>query len=444
MDKFWIKYLPKSLRAKIEGRDYLQNVVTNTGWQLAEKVSRVAVGLIVGVWLARYLGPDQFGIFNYALAFAALFSPFASLGLEDIVVRNIVRDPSRKDETLGTAFLLSLTGGVASFVIACIAIWGLRSDDPLSQVLVAIIAAGAIFQSFDVIETWFHSQVQAKYSVFARSAAFFSCSVIKVALIVTGQPLVTFAWVAFFEVILGASGLIIAYLSQRKKLWDWRFSGKNAVSLLKDSWPLLFSGIVIIIYMRIDQVMLGEIVGTEEVGIYSVAVRLAEVWMFIPMAIFWSVYPAIIEAGRTSETLMFDRMQQLYNLMVLLAYAAAIPMTLLSHWLVGTLFGEAYVRAGLMLVFLVWANVFTSLDIARSAYLSSMNWTKIHFVTVLLGAVLNIGLNIFLIPRFGGNGAAFASLFSYWFAAHGSCFLFKPLFKTGNMMTRALLFPKIW
>jgi len=196
--------------------------------------------------------------------------------------------------------------------------------------------------------------------------------------------------------------------------------------------------------MRIDQVMLGEMVGNEEVGIYSVAVRLAEVWMFIPMAIFWSVFPAVVEARVSDEALLYERLQKLYNLMTLTAYIVAVPMTLLGGWLVDTLFGEAYTRAGLMLVVLIWANIFANLEIARSAFLSSMNWTRLHFVTVFLGCLVNIALNLLFIPRYGGLGAAVASLVAYWFAAHGTCFLFRPLFRTGAMLTRAMLYPKIW
>jgi len=444
MNQRWIRYLPTFLRDKLEGRAYLQNVVINTGWQFADKVVRMGVGLAVGVWMARYLGPEQFGIFSYALALVALIAPIASLGLEDFVVRNIVREPECRDETLGTAFLLSLVGGIVSFGVAVGTILFLRPDDTLSHWLVGIIAAGAIFQSCYVLEYWFNSQVQAKFIILARNPVFLFCSLLKILLIVTKQPLIAFAWVALLEVATGALGLTIAYSSHRKRVWNWRFKPGVAKGLLKDSWPHLLSGVVAIVYLRIDQVMLGELMGSEEVGIYSVAVRLAEVWMFIPMAIFWSVFPAIIESRSTSEPLMFERLQKFYNLMVFLAYAVALPVTFLADWLVGTLFGEAYIRAGMMLILLSWANVFSSLDIARNSFLTSMNWTRLYFVTVLLGAVLNIALNYFLIPRFGGNGAAIASLLAYWFAAHGSCFLFRPLYKTGMMMTKALLFPKIW
>jgi O-antigen/teichoic acid export membrane protein len=444
MNQFWTKYLPAFLRAKIEGRAYLQNVISNTGWQFADNIVRMVVGLFVGVWVARYLGPEQFGLFNYALAFVSISASFASLGLEDIVIRDIVREPDCKDETLGTAFMLMLTGGAIAFLAAIGFILLLRPADSLSHWLVGIIAIGTFFQAFTVIDFWFHSQVQAKYLVLAKNATFLVCSLLKIVLIVAGASLLAFAWVYLLELIIGSAGRVIAYRCRGYRLFDWQASLTKAGNLLKSSWPLLFSGIVITVYLRIDQVMLGEMAGTEEVGIYSVAVRLAEIWMFIPMAIFLSVFPAIVEARATSEDLMFGRLQQLYNLMAFLAYAIAIPMTLLANWLVFTLYGEAFSRAGAMLALLIWANMFIYLEIARSAFLSSMNWTKLHFATVLLGGLVNVALNLLLIPGLGGYGAVIASIIAYWFVAHGTCFLFKPLFQTGRMLTKAIFYPKIW
>ena len=198
------------------------------------------------------------------------------------------------------------------------------------------------------------------------------------------------------------------------------------------------------IYMRIDQVMLGEMLGNEEVGIYSAAVRLAEVWLFIPQIIFSSVFPSIVEAKAKSEELFYERLQKLYNVMVLVNYLLLVPVTIMAKPLVVATFGVAYARAGLMLAVLVWGNMFSSLELARSSFLTTMNWTRINFATIFLGAVLNVILNYLLIPHYGGMGAAFASCIAYWFAAHGACFLYKPLFKTGHMLTKAMLFPKVW
>ena len=444
MNQAWIKYLPASLQKKVEGRDYLQNVINNTGWQFADNILRMGVGLVIGVWVARYLGPEQYGLLSYALAFGALFLPLTSVGLEEIVVRNIVRDPLSKDETLGTAFVLKLIGGSVAFVVPTALVLVLRPTDDLSQWLVWIIVLGNLFQAFNVIESWFNSQIQAKYIAFARSAAFITCSGIKIALILTGASLITFAVVATLEVGLGSLGLVIAYRSQSCSLLNWRATVKRARSLLHDSWPLLFSMVAITIYQRIDQIMLMEMVGSEEVGIYSVAVRLTEVWIFIPTVLFWSVFPSILEAKKISDELFYDRLQKFYNLMALISYAIAVPMTILSPWLVDTLFGEVYAGAVIMLATLVWANLFWNLEMARCAFLTSMNWNRFYFLTVFLACLLNIALNYFLIPRYGGMGAVVASIFAYWFAAHGSCFMSKKMYKTGFMLSKAIIYPKPW
>jgi O-antigen/teichoic acid export membrane protein len=440
----WTRFLPASVRAKIEGRDYLLNVIRNSGWLFADNVVRMGVGLFVGVWVARYLGPEQYGLFSYALAFVALFSSFALLGLDDIVIRNIVRDPDSKDLTLGTCFVLKLVGGTITFLVVMGVIAVLRPADGTVHWLVGVVAAGTVFQAFSTIEHWFYSQVQSKYIVWAKSAVFITCSAVKVFLIAIKAPLIAFAWVGLSEVVAGSAGLVIAYKAKGNLLEKWRSSFDKARELLRDSWPLLFSSLVMMIYMRIDQVMLGEMLGNEEVGIYSAAVRLAEVWFFIPQIIFSSVFPSIVEAKGKSDELFYGRLQKLYNTMALVNYAVAVPVTILAKPLVIATFGAAYANAGLMLAVLVWANMFSSLELARSSFLTTMNWTRINFITIFLGAVINIVLNYLLIPRYGGMGAAVASCISYWFAAHGACFVYRPLFRTGYMLTRAMVYPKIW
>ena len=387
MKSAWTRLLPESVRAKIEGRDYLHNVIRNTGWLFADNIVRMGVGLFVGVWVARYLGPEKYGLFSFALAFVVLFSPIASLGLDDIVVRDIVHDPDSKDDTLGTGFVLKFTGGLVSCIAAIATIFVLRPTDNLSHWLVGIIAAGSIFQSFFIIDCWFNSQIQSKYAVYARSGAFLICSVLRIVLIMTGASLLAFALAGTIEVVIGGLGLVIAYRLRGRGFKEWRSSLKRAKALLKDSWPLAFSIISIVIYQRIDQVMLQEMVGSREVGIYSVAVRLVDVWAFVPSAIYWSVYPSILEAKQASDALFYERLQRFYNLIALLSYAIAVPTTLLAQWLVPALFGKPYADAWPMLIVLIWANLFTSLEIARTAFLNAMNWNRIYFVMIFAGGI---------------------------------------------------------
>jgi O-antigen/teichoic acid export membrane protein len=444
MNQSWIRLLPDFIRAKIEGRHYLQNVISNTGWLFFDNVLRMGVGLFVGVWIARYLGPNQYGQLSFAMAFVMLFSSLAALGLDSIAVRNIVRDPSARDEILGTTFFLRLIGGAAAFGITIVAIFILRPAEPLTRWMVGIIAAGMIFQAFDTIDYWFQSQVKSKYTVISKNVAFLLISIVKIILIVVKAPLIAFAWTGLVEIVIGSLGLIVAYRINEHHLRAWRASLVVVKELLRDSWPLIFSGIVTMIYLRIDQVMLGEMVGNEEVGIYSAAVRLAEVWYFIPAVIYSSVYPSIVEARSISDELFYDRLQKLYNIMAFSGYLIALPMTFAAGWAVNLLFGVSFTRAGSMLAVLIWAGLFVNLGMARSIFLMSMNWTKVHFVTVFMGCLINVVLNLILIPRYGGMGAVIASCIAYWFAAHGACFVYKPLFKTGYMLTKAMICPRIW
>lgn len=444
MTPSWLRLLPEVLRKRIESRDYLQNVLGNMGWLFADRIVRMGMGLLVGVWVARYLGPERLGILSYALAFVSLFSSIASMGLENVAVRDLVNDPSRKDDVLGTVFSLKVLGGAMAFSLAICTIIIVRKEDTLTHWLVGIIAAGLFFQALDAIDLWFQSQVISKYTVFAKSAGFIVISLAKIALILMKASLVYFAVAGLCEIIIGSFGLIVVYRRYGGSLAKWRFDYSTASRILADSWPLILSGVASMLYLRIDQIMLGNMIGNKEVGIYSVAVQITEVWYFIPMIIYSSVFPAIVEAREISGPLFYDRLQKLYNYMALAAYGIALPVCIFSGVIVQTLFGHSYERSSEMLSVLIWSLLFTNLGVARSAFLMSMNWTRIHFYTVALGCIINILLNIILIPKYRGMGAVISSCVAYWFAAHGSCFTYKPLMKTGHMLSKAIAYPKIW
>jgi O-antigen/teichoic acid export membrane protein len=440
----WIDYLPAFIRAKLEGRHALQNVIGNTGWLFADNILRMAIGLLVSVWVTRYLGPERYGQLSYAIAFVTLFSSIALLGLDGIVIRNLIRTPERSNEILGTAFLLKLAGGTISTVLVLVSVTVLRADDPATRLLVAITALGLIFQAAGTFDYWFQSQLQSKYAALARSSSFLIIAAVKIVLITSHASLVAFAWAGTADIILGAFGLTAAYRTTGHRLDAWRVRLPMARELLKDSWPLILTDLVIMIYMRIDKIIIGELSGNTELGIYSVAALIAEALYFIPLSIASSCFPGIVQAREESETLFHEKLQRFYQLMAFAGYAVAIPMTFIAGWLVPLLFGATYARAGTMLIGLAWTSLFINLSFARSHYLTTMNWTRLHFITDLLGCIANIALNLVLVPRYGGMGAVIASAVSYWLAVHGSCFLFRPLIPTGVMLTRALCQPKPW
>ncbi|KAB7892662.1 flippase [Poseidonibacter ostreae] len=410
----------------------------NTSWLFGEKILRMVVGLFVGVWVARYLGPEQFGLFSYAQSFVGLFTAIATLGLDGIVVRELVKNESRTDELIGTAFWLKVIGAIVVLLILAIAI-NFTSNDIYTNALVFIIASATIFQSFNVVDLYFQSKVLSKYVVYTNVFSLLLTSIVKVILILNEAPLIAFAWVILFDSFILACGFIYFYIKNNSefKIQNLKFKREMAVSLLKDSWPLILSGIVISIYMKIDQVMIKEMMNTEAVGQYAAAVRISELWYFIPMVIASSLFPAILNAKKQSKELYYSRLQKLYDMMVWMAIAIALPMTFLSDWVVEVLYGEQYNQSGPVLMIHIWTAVFVFLGVAFGRFLTAENLTKKSFYRTLLGAALNIILNYILIPTHGINGAAVATLLAQITANYIYDFFDKDLHQQLKMKTKS-------
>lgn len=288
--------VPAFVRRRIAHRPNLVKIVDNMGWLFFDKVLRMGVGLLVGVWVARHLGPEKFGLLSFASAFVGMFGAVAGLGLQNIVVRDIVRDPSSKEETLGTAAALQFIGGLIAYGLIIGTIFWLRSEDSLAKALVAILGSMVLLKASEVVVYWFESQVMSKYIVWVENATFLVFAVIKIGFLLNNAPLIAFAWIATAEALVVA--LLLGVMSKLRgpRLQHMHITMLRAMSLLKDSWPLLLSGIAITLNMKIDQVMLGFMADDIEVGVYSAAVRISEVWYFTIGVILASVFPYLAKS----------------------------------------------------------------------------------------------------------------------------------------------------
>lgn len=431
--------LPEFVQRKLAASHGLRRIARNTAWQLADRLLRMGIGLVVAILTARHLGPAQFGELALAVTAAALLSAFTALGIDAVIVRNIVRDADARFAILGTSLTLRLlTGSLGAVGLSLAAGW--LPDD---GALVPIIAPILILHSFDVIDLWFQSQVQIGWVVAARLASFLAAAVGKLLLIVHQAPVAAFAWAHLGEACLTAAALAVAYRCAGQRLRDWRFDPIVARSLLRDAGPLLLSSVFAALYMRMDQFFLAWFSTAHELGVYCVAVRFAEVWYVIPAALASSTYPSVVAALGASPELLHRRMQRLYDVVSLICYAIAIPVTVVAPWVIALLYGERFAGAGPALMILIWTLHFTGLGMARSSYLTARNLLGLHTLTVLSACLVNLALNVLLIPAWGAVGAAFASVIAYAFATLGACFLFKPLRPTGWMIGRALLLPRI-
>jgi PST family polysaccharide transporter len=412
-----IRILPGFVQRRIAGRPNLIKVLDNIGWLFFDKILRMGVGLIVGVWVARYLGPEQFGLFNYSVAFVGLFGVVAGLGLQSIVVRDIVRNPLGKAETIGSAAALQFVSGLIAYGLTLITIFWLRPDDAIAKAIVAILGSVMMVKVSDVAVYWFEAQVQSKFIVWVQNSVFLIFASLKVFFILQNASIFSFVWVAMAEAVIVAVLMLVMLGLHGPHFRELRVSISRVKILLIDSWPLFLSGIAVTVYMKIDQIMIGQILNDQAVGIYSAAVRISELWYFIPMAIVTSVFPSILEAKKLSEDIYYKRLQRLYDLMVWLSLCVAVPMTFLSSWLVTSFFGEAYEAAGAVLAVHIWSAVFVFLGVASEKWFLAENRQALSLQRAVLGALVNVVLNVVLIPRYEILGAAYATVIAQLFTA---------------------------
>ena len=441
MNAAWLKYLPGILRNRLEGRHSLQQAVGNSGWLLLDRVVRSGVTFVIIIWLARYLGPQQFGIFNYVLAIVAISSAMATFGLEDIVVRELVHSPSERNEILGTAFVIKLLGGGIAFITAITVIRWLRPNEAIMLWLVGIAAAGTFFLALDVIDYWFRSAVQSKYTVIARVTSAVILNLSKVGLIVFKAPLSAFIVATFAEAALSGVLLVVMYRARVGRVFAWNATRARAVSLLKSSWPLFFSVMVVMIYMKIDQVMIGEMLGVQEVGIYSAAVRLVEMWYIVPAILAMSFFPSMYKLKFDNPQRYLQRIQLFLDSMVVVSVGAGVLILLVAEQLVVLIYGSEYQGAVGVLQIYIWSSVFVFLMIATSSYLIAENKTIFLLFRNVLGMLVNVTLNWLLIPVYGIKGSAFATFIAYLFTAYLSSCLYKGMWSLFIMETKALFLP---
>ncbi len=394
----------------------------NTSWLMGEKILRMTVGLFVGVWVARYLGPEQFGLFSYAQSFVGLFAIISSFGLDSIVVRELVKDEARKDELLGTSFVLKVVGALLTLIVLGIAV-NFTSNDSYTNRLVFIIASATVFQSFNVIDLYFQSRVLSKYVVYANIFCLFISSIIKIMLILNEAPLEAFAWMVLFDTFILASGLVYFYFTSSslkcrgKSVFHTlsiRFRKDTAIALLKDSWPLALGGAALMVQAYIDQVMLKEMMGSEAVGYYSVAVKIIAFFGFVPVVLSSSLAPAIFKAKNINVEIYESRLENFYKLNFCFFLITAIPIFLYSETIIQLLFGSEYYKAGSLLALMSLRLFFASFGTSRSVYLAAENLMKYSLLSLIAGSFVNVVLNYYWIAEYGAEGAILATLCSFF------------------------------
>lgn len=399
--------------------------ISNTGWLLFDKVIRLLLGLLVGAWVARYLGPAQFGTLAYVLAFIALFQAAANLGADRIAVRDLVIEPDQSAATLGTLLVLRLIAGILSWMAALTIMAIMNPGDHQLLALTAVIGALLIFQAADTVDLWFQSKMQSRRTVLAKLAAYIFANAVKVALILNEAGIMAFAIVAALEFALAAIGLSVAYrrLPTKEK---WSFRKLHAIALVKQSWPFMLSGLSVLIYMRIDQIFLKELRSEAELGIYAAALPISQLWHAVPMTLSTSLSPYIARKKKESQKEYESALLIVFRLFGAVSIIISIVVAVSSCWIISVLYGDEFSKAAGILSIHVFSNIFIALGIAQSLWLVNEGAGKISLLKTLMGAVVAVVGNIIAIPIYGVTGAAVVSLLSFAVAGVLSNILLAP------------------
>ena len=411
----------------------------NTSWLFAEKIVRMIVGLFIGIWIARYLGPEQFGLLSYVQSSVLLFIAVAKLGLDSIVIKELLQnEKDAKGVILGTAFCLRLAGYVLVFI--CLNLYILALDvNAEASFLILLFSLNLLFQSFNVIDFYFQSIVKSKYVVYANAGALFIVSCIKIYLLLFDYTIEYFVIAMVIESFFTAAFLLYFYNKKVTK-FKYTFNKQEAYTLLKQSWPLIIWGLALQAYMRVDQIMINKYLGNIEVGFYAVAVRLTELWFFLAIIVTNSLFPALINAKSNNAKLYRKRVEKLLQLLVIISISIALLVSLFSEEIVVLLFTQTYAPAADLLTIYAWTIVFVFLNNAIAKWYIIEGLQKLASIRMVFGAVINVILNMVLIPKYGAIGAAYATVFAYFVTSYVINALHKDTRYIFFAETRAILF----
>lgn len=426
---------------------FLKKVFANTSWLLSDKVIAMAANLLVSLALARSLGPTGFGELSYLLALIAMVMPLAALGLNAIVTRELVNQPDAESRVIATATGFRLFGALAgTLVCLLLAVTGVGLGDfesaKQAQHALALLAFANLFNALAVLEFWFQAHLQAKFVVRMRLLTTIAFALFKLLAVWFNAELVTVIAIFALETICLGLGYVIIYRMRAGgiNLQDFDFS--YGVKLIKQSFWLVLSGIAAVIYLKVDQLMLQHLATTAEVGTYAVAARLSEVWYFFADAIVISLFPAIIKLGKQANTqLYWHRLQQVSDGLFFVAVAIAVSVSLLAKPVIVLLFGVEYFPSVQILQIHIWAGIFVFMRALVSKWLLAEDLLPFSLVSHGFGAIINVAANWVLIPIWGGEGAAIATLISYFIASYLAFWLSPKTRPIAKVMSRSILLP---
>ena len=415
--------------------------IKNAGWLIGGRIAQMLINLVVGLMTARYLGPSNYGLINYAAAYTTFFSSLAGLGINSVLVKEFIDRPGEEGTVIGTSLTLRAVSSFVSALTIVGIVCVLDSKEPTTILVVFLCSLGLIFHIFETINFWFQSKLQSKVTAIISLVAYALTALYKVVLLVTARGVAYFAFATSIDYIL--VGILLLFAYKKCGGGSLHFSWMYGKSILKKSCHFILPGLMVAIYSQTDKLMLKHMISDAEIGYYSTATSLCVVWCFVLTAIIDSMYPSIMEAQRAGEALFVKRNKQLYCLIFYISMAVSLLFTVLAEPLLYIMYGEAYLPAAAPLRIITWYTAFSYLGVARNAWIVAKNRQKYLFFVYVGAAASNVLLNLLFIPLWGASGAAVASLVAQVLTTLVLPFFIKDLRENSRIMVEAILFKGI-
>lgn len=408
-------------------RKTISRIISNVFWSLAGKLTGLVSALLVGIFVARYLGPTQYGVMNYAVSFVTLFLVIATFGFENIEIREEAKANDQKDTILGTVFVLRLLLSLVTIILISVVAY-INEADTYTFGIIMVYAITVMLTPFEVIRNYFTSLVQNEYIVKVGIFRTVLSGVIKVVLLLVHASLVWFVISLVFDAFVLAQGYCYVYKKKIGSMRSWRFDKAWACYLLRQSFPLLLSGVAATIFLQIDQIMIGNMIDKTSVGYFSVASKFIEVLLYVPTILIQTVSPLLVKERKNNLESFREKAQMFMNITVWLCVVCAIFMALCSRYIVLWTFGMKYLASIVILQILSFKIVGVALNIVSGQLLIIEEKQKYFVLRSLSGCIVCVVLNLLVITRFGVGGVAAVAIATQ-FAAGFLIHLFIPTYR---------------
>lgn len=412
-------------------------VFQNSGWLIGGRLAQMLISLVVSLWSARYLGPSNYGLINYAASYTAFFFSFCTLGINSLLVKELVDHPEQEGTVLGTTLAMQ---GISSFfsaatIVALVAI--IDRDEPQTIVIVALCSVGMVFQILNTLNYWFQRHLQSRFTAIATFVAYVLTAAYRIVLMITGRSVVLFALAQAVDYV--ALGIMLIIFYKRCGGKGFRVSWSYGKELLSRSKHFILSGMMVAIYGQTDKFMLKQMLDATQTGYYATATHVNNLWCFVLAAIIDSLIPTILEAHKAGDEALFQKKnRELYAITFYVSMAVAVAFNIFAELAIYILYGQAYMPAAMPLRIVSWYTAFSYLGVARDPWIVSKNKQK-HLIKIYMtAAAANVILNAWMIPIWGASGAAMASLISQILTGFALPFFIRDLRPNAKLMLEAI------